>query len=67
MRRLSALHGASDETGFVQFPGIGFFARARVPLVLQSEAAECSLACIAMLAAYHRNFVSLPELRLLRP
>jgi ATP-binding cassette, subfamily B, bacterial CvaB/MchF/RaxB len=27
--------------------------RARVPMVLQTEAAECGLACLAMLAGYH--------------
>jgi ATP-binding cassette subfamily B protein RaxB len=59
--------GAFDKTGFVRLLDLDFFARARVPLVLQSEATECGLACIAMLAAYHRNFVSLSELRLLRP
>jgi ATP-binding cassette subfamily B protein RaxB len=44
-----------------------FFSRSRVPLVLQAEALECGLACIAMIAGYHGQHVSLAELRHLRP
>ena len=35
----------------------------RVPVVLQSEAAECGLACIAMVAAYHGHETTLRHLR----
>lgn len=35
----------------------------RLPLVLQTEAAECGLACLAMIASYHGYHTSLMELR----
>jgi len=35
----------------------------RLPVVLQTEAAECGLACLAMLAGYHGADVGLGELR----
>jgi hypothetical protein len=34
-----------------------------VPLILQAEAAECGLACLAMVAGHHGRRRSLPELR----
>ncbi|MEM9531595.1 MAG: peptidase domain-containing ABC transporter [Pseudomonadota bacterium] len=37
--------------------------RRRVPVITQAEAAECGLACVAMLAAYHGQQQSLAELR----
>jgi ATP-binding cassette subfamily B protein RaxB len=46
---------------------IDFFAKARVPVVLQSEAAECGLACVVMIAAFFRHHVSLAELRQRKP
>ena len=40
------------------------FGRAsRLPLILQAEAAECGLACIAMVAGYHGLEMDLPVLR----
>jgi ATP-binding cassette subfamily B protein RaxB len=39
------------------------FGRARVPLMLQTEAAECGLACVAMVANYHGLSTDLPSLR----
>jgi ATP-binding cassette subfamily B protein RaxB len=40
------------------------FRRARsLPSVLQAEAAECGLACIAMIAGYHGHHTDLPALR----
>jgi ATP-binding cassette subfamily B protein RaxB len=39
------------------------FGRARVPLMLQTEAAECGLACLAMVATYHGFSTDLPTLR----
>jgi len=41
---------------------LGFGAR-RVPLVLQTEAAECGLACLAMVASAHGFDTDLPSLR----
>lgn len=34
-----------------------------LPTILQSEAAECGLACLAMVAGYHGHRLTLPELR----
>lgn len=39
--------------------------RPRLPLILQTEAAECGLACIAMVAAFHGFEIDLPSLRAL--
>src|SRR5436305_14968006 len=39
------------------------FGRHRVPLLLQTEAAECGLACVAMVAAHHGLNSDLPTLR----
>ena len=41
----------------------GWFGGRRVPLVLQTEAAECALACLAMVAAAHGHSTDLPTLR----
>jgi ATP-binding cassette, subfamily B, bacterial CvaB/MchF/RaxB len=35
----------------------------RLPLIRQSEAAECGLACLAMIAGYHGQHTELPVLR----
>lgn len=40
-----------------------FSVRRRVPLVLQTEATECGLACLAMIAGYHQLPVDLFSLR----
>ncbi len=37
--------------------------RRRTPIVLQTEAAECGLACLAMIAAHHGLTTDLPTLR----
>jgi ATP-binding cassette subfamily B protein RaxB len=42
---------------------LNFSGRRRLPLVLASEAAECGLACIAMIARYHGHDVDLNGLR----
>ena len=39
------------------------FGASRVPLLLQTEAAECGLACLAMVAAHHGLDTDLPTLR----
>lgn len=40
-----------------------FFRYRSVPTILQTEAAECGLACLAMIAGHHGHRVGLPELR----
>lgn len=42
---------------------IQVFQRNRLPMTLQAEAAECGLACLAMIAAHHGQHRSLSELR----
>lgn len=37
--------------------------RPKLPIMLQSEAAECGLACLAMIASYHRYTIDLLVLR----
>lgn len=37
--------------------------RRRLPLILQSEAAECGLACLAMVASFYGRVTDLPALR----
>ncbi|OBV38399.1 peptidase domain-containing ABC transporter [Janthinobacterium psychrotolerans] len=43
--------------------GISFGFRRQLPAILQIEAAECGLACVAMIAAYHGNQVDPRALR----
>ncbi len=45
----------------LRLPGLG--GSSRVPVVLQTEAAECGLACLAMVAAAHGLQTDLPTLR----
>jgi ATP-binding cassette, subfamily B, bacterial CvaB/MchF/RaxB len=40
-----------------------FFSGQKLPLVFQTEAAECGLACLAMIAGYHGAQIDLPALR----
>ncbi len=35
----------------------------KLPLIFQTEATECGLACLAMIASYHGHIVDLPALR----
>jgi ATP-binding cassette, subfamily B, bacterial CvaB/MchF/RaxB len=42
---------------------LDFFGGPRLPVILQSEAAECGLACLAMIATYHGRDVDLVALR----
>lgn len=42
---------------------VSFGFGARVPVILQTEATECGLACLAMVAGYHRHHVDLTNLR----
>ena len=43
--------------------GLHFGGRARVPVILQTEATECGLACLAMVAGYHGYETDLASLR----
>ena len=43
--------------------GLRFGARKRLPVILQTEAAECGLACLAMVARYYGHDLDLPSLR----
>ena len=40
-----------------------FWNRRKLPVIIQSEAAECGLACLAMIASYHGYHTDLIELR----
>lgn len=50
-------------TAALALDGLQFGWRRRLPVVLQTEAAECGLACLAMVARYHGHEVDLPSLR----
>jgi ATP-binding cassette subfamily B protein RaxB len=43
--------------------GLQFGWRRRLPMTLQTEAAECGLACLTMVACYYGHDVDLPSLR----
>ncbi|OAI14969.1 MULTISPECIES: peptidase domain-containing ABC transporter [Methylomonas] len=43
--------------------GLNFSGGKRTPLILQTEAAECGLACLAMVASHHGHRVDLASLR----
>ncbi len=45
------------------WPGHGFGRRRRLPLLLQTEATECGLACLAMAACFYGHDIDLPSLR----
>jgi ATP-binding cassette, subfamily B, bacterial CvaB/MchF/RaxB len=49
-------------TGLLNFTG-----RGRLPLVKQTEAAECGLACLAMIASFHGHRIDLNTLRRRHP
>jgi ATP-binding cassette, subfamily B, bacterial CvaB/MchF/RaxB len=44
-------------------PYLNFSGHARLPRILQTEAAECGLACLAMIASYHGHGIDLNTLR----
>ncbi len=50
-------HG-SEPLSLLEFSG-----KQRVPLVMQTEMAECGLACLAMIASYHGHKLDLPAVR----
>ena len=45
----------------------GFNIHGRLPVILQTEASECGLACLAMIAAYHGHHIDLGTLRRRHP
>lgn len=45
------------------WPIYGALAMARLPVILQTEASECGLACMAMIAGYFGHKIDLPVLR----
>lgn len=42
---------------------MGFSSKSKLPILLQSEAAECGIACMAMVASYHGHLLDLPTMR----
>lgn len=46
---------------------LNFRGRARLPVILQSEAAECGLACLAMIASYFGHRIDIDTLRRRHP
>ncbi|MCA1977841.1 MAG: peptidase domain-containing ABC transporter [Thiobacillus sp.] len=46
-----------------QTPSLAFGIGRKLPLILQNEAAECGLACLAMVAGYHGLKIDLASLR----
>src|SRR3981189_1093462 len=46
---------------------LNFSARDQLPVIVQTEAAECGLACLAMIASYHGHRVDLNTLRRRHP
>ncbi|MCW8087352.1 peptidase domain-containing ABC transporter [Sabulicella glaciei] len=46
---------------------LDFRGRARLPVIRQTEAAECGLACLAMVASYHGHKIDLNTLRRRHP
>src|SRR3954451_10552780 len=46
---------------------LNFSGRHRLPLIMQSEAAECGLACLAMIASYYGHQIDLNSLRRQHP
>lgn len=45
------------------FDGLQWGWRRKLPVMLQTEAAECGLACLAMIACYYGHDIDLPSLR----
>src|SRR5436853_6163042 len=47
----------------MNLPGLNISLRRGLPVIFQTEAAECGLACLAMVANYHGKRIDLPALR----
>jgi ATP-binding cassette, subfamily B, bacterial CvaB/MchF/RaxB len=63
--RLAGARGQEHDSAFLRShkAQLHFGRGRRLPVIRQSEAAECGLACVAMIAAHHGNHVELPALR----
>ena len=59
---MSVANGVLRASDWLSGLQLGFGTR-RLPLILQTEAAECGLACLAMVAAHHGLRSDLPTLR----
>src|SRR6059058_1976771 len=46
---------------------LSFVSRGHLPVIRQTEAAECGLACLAMMASYHGHRIDLNTLRRRHP
>src|SRR2546429_84522 len=46
---------------------LNFSFRGRLPVIRQTEAAECGLACLAMVASFHSHHIDLNTLRRRHP
>ena len=44
-------------------PSLGFWGSHRLPVILQTEAAECGLACMSMVASHYGHRIDLPSMR----
>ena len=61
---LAAIHERGMNGRFGRWGGLRLgFGASRVPVILQTEGAECGLACLAMVAAAHGHRSDLPTLR----
>jgi len=58
---MTTLTATLPSTSFLGRLNFGF--GSRVPVILQTEAAECGLASLAMVASYHGHKADLSELR----
>jgi len=47
----------------IRLPELRFWSRPRVPTILQTEAAECGLACLAMVAGHWGHGIDLASMR----
>lgn len=47
----------------MKFKALQFGFGGRTPVILQSEASECGLACLAMIMSYHGHQIDLATLR----
>ncbi|KQU78374.1 MULTISPECIES: peptidase domain-containing ABC transporter [unclassified Rhizobacter] len=48
-------------------PNFAFWRTPRLPVILQTEAAECGLACLAMVAGFHGHRIDLAHMRMRFP
>ena len=55
--------GPSDEKSGWRDSRLHFGAGRKLPVFVQTEGAECGLACLAMIAGFHECHVTMPELR----